>query len=164
MSKLTVTINNQTYEVDFTLSENTSDVLVKVNGETIPVVLPDAHLPFEACSWMIIDGVPYDLEFDRDLRWIRSTGSIESVDIVDCESAVARPRSGDSRLKAPIPGLITQVLVQAGDSVAAGQTLVYLEAMKMGNEIRAPFAGTVKAVHVTPGQGVLRNQVLAEIE
>ncbi|MBK9751261.1 MAG: biotin/lipoyl-binding protein [Anaerolineae bacterium] len=164
MSKLTVTIGGQSFDVEFMLTESASELAVKVNGETIQVVRPDANQPFEACSWMIIDGRPLEIEFDRDLHWIRSKGDIEPLEIVDCEAVVARPRSGDGRIKAPIPGLITTVLVVPGEAVEAGQPLLYLEAMKMQNEIRAPFAGKVKAIHVGAAQTVTRDQVLAEVE
>lgn len=164
MSKLNVTIGGQSFIVEFTLADSASELTVLVNGEPIQVVRPDADLPFELCSWMIIDGRPLEIEFDRDLHWIRSKGNHEPLEIVDCEAAVARPRSGDGRVKAPIPGLVTQVLIAAGMAVEAGQPLLYLEAMKMQNEIRAPFAGTIRAVHVAAGQGVTRDQVLAEIE
>jgi biotin carboxyl carrier protein len=53
--------------------------------------------------------------------------------------------------------------VEVGQPVEAGQPLVMLEAMKMENEIRAPFSGTVCAIHVTQGQSVVRAEVLAEV-
>ena len=74
------------------------------------------------------------------------------------------PASGDGRVKAPIPGLISRVLVEPGATVSAGQPLVVLEAMKMENEIRAPFDGVVSALSVSVGQTVLGNQVLAEVK
>ena len=47
--------------------------------------------------------------------------------------------------------------------MTVGQALVILEAMKMENEIRAPFDGVVVSVSATVGQTVLRNQMLAEV-
>ena len=82
----------------------------------------------------------------------------------DLNQRVARPRSGDGRVKAPIPGLISRILVEPGATVSAGQPLVILEAMKMENEIRAPFEGVVQTVSVTVGQTVLRDTVLAEVK
>ena len=65
--------------------------------------------------------------------------------------------------QAPIPGLITRVLVEAG--TAAGRTtLLILEAMKMENEIRAPFDGVVSSISTVAGQTVVRNQVLIEVQ
>jgi biotin carboxyl carrier protein len=53
-----------------------------------------------------------------------------------------------------MPGTITEVKVSQGDSVERGDTLLILEAMKMQNEIKAPFAGTVSVIEVTKGTAV----------
>ena len=57
-----------------------------------------------------------------------------------------------SEIRAPMPGLVLRITVEAGQEVAAGDTLLVLEAMKMENAIKAPAAGVVAEVHV--GQGV----------
>jgi biotin carboxyl carrier protein len=57
-------------------------------------------------------------------------------------------------LTAPMPGVILQVDVRPGDSVAHGQQVVILEAMKMKNSIRLPRGGTVVDVCVVAGQAV----------
>ena len=69
-----------------------------------------------------------------------------------------------ARVKPPMPGKIVSVAVNEGDEVRAGQVLVILEAMKMQNEITATSAGTVKKVHVKPGQNVEGKDVLVELE
>ena len=69
-----------------------------------------------------------------------------------------------ARVKPPMPGKIVTVAVNEGDEVKAGQVLVILEAMKMQNEIVAPATGTVKKVHVKPGQNVEGKDVLIELE
>jgi biotin carboxyl carrier protein len=65
-------------------------------------------------------------------------------------------------IRAPIPGLITQIFVVAGSTVEIGQELLKLEAMKMNNSICANHSGVVRAVHVSVGQAVKLNQVLLE--
>ena len=85
------------------------------------------------------------------------------VDVEDQAVSVTRPRSGDGRLKAPIPGLITRLMVNQGDAVEVGQPLLVLEAMKMENEIRATRPGIIAAIHVAVGQSVIRQELLAEI-
>jgi biotin carboxyl carrier protein len=62
----------------------------------------------------------------------------------------------------PIAGTVLEVKVKAGDEVAAGQTLLVIEAMKMETAIAAPGAGTVKDVLVAAGDGVRENQTLVE--
>ncbi|CAN2924067.1 acetyl-CoA carboxylase biotin carboxyl carrier protein subunit [Streptococcus dysgalactiae] len=62
--------------------------------------------------------------------------------------------AGADAIPSPMPGTILKVLVAVGDQVAENQPLLILEAMKMENEIVASSAGTVSAIHVSPGQVV----------
>jgi len=66
--------------------------------------------------------------------------------------------------RAPLPGSVTRVLVSAGDSVAQGDALVVLEAMKMEHTLRADGAGTVAQVVCAPGQQVDVNDLLVALE
>ena len=63
-----------------------------------------------------------------------------------------------------MPGKVVELLVQAGEAVEKDQGIIIIEAMKMENEIRAPVAGTVKAVHVEAGQAVESGELLVELE
>lgn len=63
-------------------------------------------------------------------------------------------------LRAPMPGVITEILVQPGDRVKYSQPLCTLEAMKMKNAVRSPRDGIVAAIEVSPGQTVAHGQVL----
>jgi len=67
-----------------------------------------------------------------------------------------------NNIKAPMPGLIIDLRVKAGDTVAAGDTLVILEAMKMENSIKSPGEATVRNVKVGKGDSVEKGQVLIE--
>lgn len=53
-----------------------------------------------------------------------------------------------------MPGKVTAINKKVGDAVAEGDEVMVLEAMKMGNPIMAPQAGTIKAISVTVGQSV----------
>ena len=64
---------------------------------------------------------------------------------------------------APLPGTIKQVCVSVGQEVAAGETVVVMEAMKMENNITAEFAGKVAAVKVNVGDQVQSGQALVEL-
>jgi pyruvate carboxylase subunit B len=70
---------------------------------------------------------------------------------------------GTAVVAAPMPGLVVRLTAAVGDSVAEGQGLVILEAMKMENEIRAPRAGIVRALHAVAGQTVNQGDQLLVI-
>jgi biotin carboxyl carrier protein len=79
-------------------------------------------------------------------------------------TAGAERARGPAVLKAPMPGLVVRIQVEAGQPVAAGAGVVVLEAMKMENELRAAAAGTVRAIRVRPGEAVEKGQTLVEFE
>jgi len=63
-------------------------------------------------------------------------------------------------VEAPMPGKIAKIVKKVGDTVAEGDVVVILEAMKMENEITTGVAGTVKQIPVTEGQAVNPGDVL----
>ncbi len=76
--------------------------------------------------------------------------------------APAKAGSGEP-VKAPMPGVILDIKVSAGQSVKKGDCVFILEAMKMENEIFAPIDGTVESVTVSKGQNVNSGEVLMTI-
>jgi 3-methylcrotonyl-CoA carboxylase alpha subunit len=63
-----------------------------------------------------------------------------------------------------MPGTVIRVLVAPGDRVAARETLVVLEAMKMETPLVSPYDATVRAVHAAEGDRVTGGAVLVELE
>ncbi len=72
--------------------------------------------------------------------------------------------AGSGKVAVPMQGTIVKVEVEVGASVAAGDTLVVLEAMKMENNVAADVDGTVTEVKVEPGQSVSAGEVVVVIE
>ena len=77
-------------------------------------------------------------------------------------AAPKKPAGGGGKgaLKAPMPGVILEVNVKAGDKVTRGQQVAILDAMKMHNVIGAPRDGTIAEVCVAAGQNVAHGDVI----
>jgi biotin carboxyl carrier protein len=68
------------------------------------------------------------------------------------------------KVLAVIPGTIQKLMVSVGDEVAAGDSMLILEAMKMRNEIKAMQAGVIKTINVSEGELVPKSYLLLEFE
>ncbi|MEU6280072.1 acetyl/propionyl/methylcrotonyl-CoA carboxylase subunit alpha [Streptomyces sp. NPDC047028] len=110
-----------------------------------------------------LDGVRHT--FHRAADWLGRDGDAWQVRDHDpvAASLTGAAHAGADSLTAPMPGTVTVVKVAVGDEVAAGQSLLVVEAMKMEHVISAPHAGTVAELDVTPGSTVAMDQVLAVI-
>ena len=123
-------------------------------------VLNDADaLTVEIDGWC----ARYAIRVDGDATWVRDA------DGATCLVAAPRFPSVDDEdeagvCEAPMPGKVVQVLVEAGQAVAKGASLVILEAMKMEQTLAAPAAGVVLAVHVAAGDQVDAGATLVELE
>ena len=67
-------------------------------------------------------------------------------------------------LLCPMPGLVTKIMVEAGDEVQEGQSLATVEAMKMENILKAERKGVVKAIKTTPGSSLKVDEIIMEFE
>jgi len=72
--------------------------------------------------------------------------------------------AGEATIQAPMPGLVVDVPVVEGQQITAGEVLVILESMKMENELRAEWDGTVRSVHVRPGDVAGQDQALVTMQ
>ncbi|MBQ9775644.1 MAG: biotin/lipoyl-binding protein, partial [Lentisphaeria bacterium] len=80
-------------------------------------------------------------------------------------AAAPKASSGaGTAVNAPLPGTIVKVIAEAGTEVAADETIMIIEAMKMETEIKSPVAGVVASVDVSAGTVVAAGDVLATIE
>ena len=69
----------------------------------------------------------------------------------------------NTKIVAPIPGVIISIDIKVGDVVKVGDRILVLEAMKMENNITSEKTGTVSAIHVKTGQQVLQNELMIEL-
>lgn len=167
-----------TYQV--TIGDRVVEVALRRDGDAVYARV-DAGEEIPVRLWQVSDPL-YSLAVGhqrRELAARRAGGAVTLAlggrlyegEVVDAARArLASVAGGGARgharreLKAPMPGLVVRVLCQAGDTVAAGQPLVVLQAMKMENELSLAMAGTVASVAVGPAQTVDQGQVLVVLE
>jgi pyruvate carboxylase subunit B len=163
-----------------TLGERQVRVAIRRAGDVVFVKVDDhleqpvqlAHV--HGASWSLVLGerrIELLAALDDDAVRLAIGGLEYQADVLDEAHArlasVAGGRSaGHARreLKAPMPGLLVNVLCQVGDAIEAGQPLAVLQAMKMENELSLPRGGTVTSLAAEPGQTVEQGQLLVVVE
>ena len=157
-SKWEMTLDGRILGVDVTASAGRWSFLIGSHS-------PEASAGLSARS--------YEVAVDRRSngeRIVHVNGLAVPVSIVDPRERLVRRRgsasdeTGPRSIVSPMPGRIVKVLVREGETVAAQQGLVVVEAMKMENELRAPRAGRVSAVKVVEGMSVEAKTVLVTLE
>jgi biotin carboxyl carrier protein len=159
--KYHVTVNGRSYEVELDAGR------VTVDGVAHRAALAESSTPERLLN---LDGRPYPLPLWNEGRgrWtVLEGGERFEVEAVDERTAhirsLAREVGGHASpraLKAPMPGLVVQVLAGQGQKVVEGSSLIVLEAMKMQNELKAPVSAVVESVAVTSGSVVEKGEVL----
>ena len=151
------------------------DYSLKINGHNYNVQIDNVN-ETSTVAHVVVNGVDYEVEIEGAKTTSVSRPQVapapksaNSAMITPSSAtpspriAAAAPSSGYS-VKCPLPGTVLSVKVAVGDTVAAGQTLVVLEAMKMENNIDADRGGVVKQVLVQQGATVMEGDVLIVIE
>lgn len=103
------------------------------------------------------DGVIYEIEISGQRFEVQVEDERERALLGSLKSGQA---VGEVTMRAPMPGLVLNVLKEVGDTVERGETVAVLEAMKMENDLAAPHGGTIKSVRVSKGQTVNQGDVL----
>ena len=153
MKKYSLKINGNEYEVKIeNVNEASTEARVVVNGVKYNVEIEGATA--RQTSKPAVAPVP------------AATGlSVTPVTPVASKPAAPAVAGGaGTKVTCPLPGTIIAINVKVGDTVAAGQTLVVLESMKMENNIDAERGGVVKSINVQAGATVMEGEVLLVIE
>ncbi|RDC57019.1 acetyl-CoA carboxylase biotin carboxyl carrier protein subunit [Pedobacter chinensis] len=113
------------------------------------------------------------VEFDRTEKncKIKINGSVYEISIEDQYDQLLKQMGMDnlaankvSEIKAPMPGLVLDVMVGENAEVKKGDNLLVLEAMKMENILKSSADGTVKKILVNKGDKVEKNQILIQFK
>lgn len=163
-------INNQLFDIIFNDKHFTEG---NINNQSFVIdrVKSNAH------NWHILkDGNSYNIEIlriDKLAKQIdlKMNGKFSTVKLSDEFDALLKSLGMDNlaakkvlELKAPMPGLVLNVAVKAGDTIAKGDALLVLEAMKMENIIKSPTEGVIKKIHIEKGNAVEKNQLLISFQ
>jgi biotin carboxyl carrier protein len=117
-----------------------------------------------------LNGKAYELDVELLDGSAASAPAKAPVAALKAQPAASAPKAaapvagGAGSVAAPMPGTILRVNKNVGDEVAAGESVVVLEAMKMENDINAPKAGKIKSIAVAQGQTVAAGELLFEVE
>ena len=144
MKEYKYTINGTKYEVAIGDIED-CNVTVTVNGEEYKV---EMERPAEPEKKKPVLGKPVEAASADDASTATDKASVNK----------------NNAIKAPLPGVITDIKVAVGDEVQAGDTVIVLEAMKMANALQAEKAGKVTAICVKIGESVMEDDALVVIE
>lgn len=112
-----------------------------------------------------VNGTVFHVAIDKK----KTTSSIKPAAPKAAAAApAAAPRAaqpaGSVVVKSPLPGSIVKVVAAAGQPVKKGDLLLTMESMKMENQVTSEYEGTIKSVLVQPGQNVMQDDKLVEIE
>jgi len=158
-------------EYECAVEGENGDLHVTVGGHRYRVDL--THIP-RSHSWsLLLDGRSYEFTVHEEEDAVELSGGAGLFHVVvedarthaaRAQTLAARAPSGPRVLRAVMPGIVREILVEKGGTVTKGQPLLILEAMKMQNEIRADHDGEVRKVHVVAGATVDKGAPLVEIE
>ena len=137
----------------------------KINGNEYKVTVGEIN---ENIAHLEVNGTPYEVEMEEAPKpepvkpVVRPVAAPQAAPAAS--AAPSRPAADKGGVKSPLPGVILDVKVNVGDTVAKGDLLLILEAMKMENSIVADRDGKVTAINVKNGDSVLEGTDLVIIE
>jgi acetyl/propionyl-CoA carboxylase alpha subunit len=142
--------------IHLVLEEGRPDATTRSRIMMLPIEAPAGPATGIVRREVIVDGWRIEVEVESErrasLRERARRGHEETA------------RAGPTEVHAIIPGRVLTVSVVPGDSIAAGQQLLVIEAMKMQNELRAPRDGVVARIEVGQGQTIEVGDLLVVLE
>lgn len=159
-------------EFDVELEYRADGYGVTVDGTPVRITSHDLN---DTRSVLLVNDRSYEVDVrsnDHDEgRVVFMLGVEIAAEVEQYHLAQLRKRAGigaeasvQKHLRAPMPGLILEVITAVSETVTKDDPLIVIEAMKMENVLKAPADGTVKSVSVTKGASVEKGDVLLEFE
>jgi biotin carboxyl carrier protein len=165
-----VSLGHRTAKVDI-LNRTGTKTLIDIDGNRYDV---DIVMVEKGVYSILFNGHSYNVELiegDSSKKYIVNTfAKTFNVEIIDAESKYISSRNKgmeaeeENIVASPMPGKVVKIPVKTGEQVAAGQTLVVVEAMKMQSEFKASHDKTVIEILVKEGDTVNAHQVMMKLE
>jgi biotin carboxyl carrier protein len=161
-----VTIDGKDFRLE--LERKESGWQCRLDGRNIEM---DAVLARRDVLSILIDGKAYEIKREHTASdthlWVGSVRYL--AELRDPRSLRGRKGAGaddkgPKKILAPMPGKVVRMLVNQGQPVEAGQSILVVEAMKMQNEIKSPKKGTLQKIIAIVGGNVNPGDVLAIVE
>ena len=158
MSNYSITIEEQEYMLTDESSEldmiQTADNEYHIlqDGQSYKAVVLD-HNYREKTLTLEINGNPYTIQIADEYDLLVKKMGLSAMSAQKIKN-----------IKAPMPGLILDILIEPGQTVSKGDQLLILEAMKMENVLKAEGDGVVKSIEVEKSAAVDKGQILIEME
>ncbi|HYQ56927.1 MAG TPA: biotin/lipoyl-containing protein [Draconibacterium sp.] len=148
-NNLEVEVDGKIYNVDLMHTADGTFSIIE-SGHSYNIELVPEPTPKKYTAYTLYDS--FDLEvIDAEARYLlnrNANGGGQS----------------ENKITSPMPGKVVKVLVEKGDKVKEGDTVIIISAMKMESEYKAPKDGTVKKVNVKAQDTVDSNEVLIELD
>ena len=132
-----------------------------INGNKYEVVISDIT---ENIATLTVNGEEYTVEMEKQAEPEKPKPVVRQTETSSTSETSSTGSASGTAIKAPLPGVITEINVAVGDEVQAGDTVIVLEAMKMANALQAEKAGKVTAICVKVGESVMEDDALVVIE
>ena len=131
-----------------------------INGNKYEVVIGDI---IDNIATLTVNGEEYKVEMEKPAEPEKKKPVVRSAAAADAaaDGAPAVAVNTANAVKAPLPGVITDILVEVGQEVQAGDNVIVLEAMKMANNLQSEKAGKVTAICVKVGQASWKTRRLS---
>jgi len=156
-------ILNSVIQLDLSQKDLDKFKVLEINHSKKEIILSDGSEKFE-CKILKenIINQSYIVKINGEISTIRLIKQVEKT--IENMGIQNGSQKNINILKAPMPGLILDVIVKESDLVKKGDPLIILEAMKMENILLSPLDGIVKGVKVNPQQTVEKNNILIKFE
>lgn len=168
-NQLNITVDNREFEVSFS-----TDDMCKIHISGKEYIVEELKKLGDGVFSFSVNSRLYQVELEnngKDLTIIKD-GLEYTIKITDSTAKLLNQfikQNSDTAvaegiIKAPMPGSIVKHFFHEGDTIAEGDKIVVVEAMKMENVLKSPIGGILKKIYAKEGTAVEKNALILEIE